>query len=147
MRGSGGTEGGIWMFFIGLGLAALGAYFFFDSVRVVSGMGFFSGMMGGRRGGGGGGMGMRETTSMGILFVPFLIAVVALFYDSSRKWGWWLLYIGIGVLAIEILSRVRFYMDTKLTHLLLMLGLFAAGVGLILRSYRDQSAGSSTDGD
>jgi hypothetical protein len=139
MRGSGGTEGGTWLFFVGLAMSVAGLYFFFDTVRVVSGIGLFGGLTGGRQTGGGG-MGMRETTSMGILFVPFLAAVVALFYDARRKWAWWLLYVGVGVIAIEALSRIRLVFETKLTLLLMMLGLFAAGIGLMLRSYRDQSA-------
>ena len=134
MKGAGGTNGGISTFVIGVGLTALGAYLFFDSVRVTTGMGLFSGMLGGR---GGGGHGWRETTSMGILFVPFLIGVVALFYDSARKWAWWVLYLGLAVIAIEVLSRIRFFMDAKLTHLLGMMALFGAGVGLILRSFRE----------
>lgn len=136
MKGSGGTEGGVGQFFIGLVLAGLGIYLFFDSVRVTTGIGLVSGGMHalmGRRGGGFG-----ETTSMGIIFVPFLVAVIALFYDAQKKWGWWLLYLGIAVIAVEILSRIRFFMNTKVTHLLGMMVLFAAGVGLILRSLRDQ---------
>jgi uncharacterized protein len=43
MRGSGGTEGGIGLFLIGMGLAVLGAYLFFDSVLVSTGpRGLFS---------------------------------------------------------------------------------------------------------
>jgi hypothetical protein len=133
MKGAGGTEGGIGIFFLGLALTALGGYLFFDSVRVTSGAGLFTGMLGGR----GGGHGWWETTSMGIIFVPFLIGVVALFYDARRKWAWWLLYLGLAVIAVEVLSRVRFYMNTKLTHLLGMMLLFGAGIGLILRSFRE----------
>ncbi|MDA1054655.1 MAG: hypothetical protein O3C40_29860 [Planctomycetota bacterium] len=132
MKGSGGTEGGVGQFFIGLVLAGLGMYLFFDSVRVTTGIGLLSGGMQRMMGRGGGAFG--ETTSMGILFVPFLIAVITLFYDASKKWGWWLLYFAIAVIAVEILSCVRFLMNTKLTHLLGILVLFAAGVGLILRS-------------
>lgn len=75
---------------------------------------------------------------MGILFVPFVIGVTALFYDSRMKWAWWLMWIGVAVIAIEILSRIRFRMDVKTTHLLGMMLLLGAGVGLMLRSYRDQ---------
>ncbi|MCA9123480.1 MAG: hypothetical protein H6822_03180 [Planctomycetaceae bacterium] len=138
MKGSGGTEGGVGQFFIGLVLAGLAIYLFFDSVRVTTGVGLVSGgvhALMGRRGGGG----MSETTSMGIIFVPFVIAVIALFYDARKKWAWWLLYLGVGVIAVEILSRIRFFMNTKLTHFLGMLVLFAAGVGLILRSLHDES--------
>ena len=73
---------------------------------------------------------------MGILFVPFLIGVIALFQDATRRWAWYVFYIGIAVIAIEVLSRIRFVMTTKLTALLGMMLLFGAGVGLMLRSYR-----------
>ncbi|MDH3583854.1 MAG: hypothetical protein OER86_06530 [Phycisphaerae bacterium] len=132
MRGSGGTDGGLSLFLIGLGLSALGVYLFFDSVRVTTGMGLISGAFGGR----GGGRGFWETTSMAIIFVPFLIGVIVLFYDVKTKWAWWMMYLGIAVIAIEILSRIHFYINTKLTHLLGMMVLFASGIGLIMRSYR-----------
>ena len=137
MRGSGGTDGGVGLFFFGLIMAIAGVYFFFDSVRVHAGHpGALSGMLGG-----GGNRGrMMDTTSMGILFVPFFIGVFALFVDSKRKWAWILTYIGIAILAVEILSRIRFIIDTKLTHLLGMIVLFAAGCALMFRSYRDGSA-------
>ena len=47
MRGSGGTDGGVGMFFIGLGLAVLAVYLFFDSVRVTTEIGLISGFFGG----------------------------------------------------------------------------------------------------
>lgn len=144
MRGSGGTEGGVGIFFLGLLLSALGVYLFFDSVRVTTAAGLISGMLGGGRRGGGGG-GMWETTSMGIIFVPFLIGVIALFQDSKRQWAWWILYLGLAVISIEILSRIRFFMSTKLTHLLGMMVLFAAGVGLMLRSYLPSKSGPPDD--
>lgn len=140
MKGSGGTEGGLSLFCIGFGMSALALYLFFDSVRATTHIGVISGMMG-RSGQGG----MWETTSMGILFVPFIIAVIALFYDVRMKWSWYLLYFGVAVIAIEILSSIRFAMNMKLTHLLGVMVLFAAGVGLILRSYRDTSAADSED--
>jgi len=135
MKGSGGTTGGVPMFFIGLALTILGGYLFFDSVRVISGAGMFGRMFG--RGGGAFG----ETTSMGIVFVPLLIAVIALFYNAQWRWAWYMLYVGIAVLAIEVLSRIRFLLEAKLTHFLGMLVLFAAGIGLMLRSYRESSTG------
>jgi hypothetical protein len=134
VKGSGGTDGGVGLFFFGLVMAVAGVYFFFDSVRVHAGhAGALSGMMGGGRGRGG----IIDTTSMGILFVPFFIGVFALFVDAHRKWAWILTYVGIAILAIEILSRIRFIVDTKLTHLLGMIVLFAAGCALMFRSYRD----------
>jgi hypothetical protein len=142
MKGSGGTDGGVPMFFIGLGLTALAGYLFFDSVRVTTGGGWITGLL---RGGGGGGI--WNTTSMGLIFVPFLLGVIALFYDAKLKWAWWLMNIGLAIIVIEVLSRLRFLMNTKLSHLLGMMILFAAGIGLMLRSYRPQPATSGKDED
>ena len=55
------------------------------------------------------------------------------------KWAWGLLWIGITIIVIEILSRIRFEMTVKLSHLLIMfVAFFAAGSGLMIRSYRDE---------
>lgn len=76
-----------------------------------------------------------ETTSMGIIFVPFLAGVMVLFYDAGKKWAWWISGLGLAVICIEILSRVRFVLNMKTTSLLLVLGMVAAGAGLLARSY------------
>jgi hypothetical protein len=119
------------MFTIGVFLSGLATYLFLNSVyaSTVAG-GVLSGAIGARGG-------IWETTSMGILFVPFFLGVIALFYDSRMRWAWWLTYLGIGILVIEIFSRIRFRLEMKMTSLLLVIVLFSAGVGLILRSYRD----------
>lgn len=127
----GGTEGGTGSFLMGGGLVlmALGMYLFLDSVRVESGhYGWMSGMIGrGRQG--------METTSMGIVFVPFLLGVGVLFFDASKKWAWWLAGLGLVVIVIEILSRIRFVLDMKTTHLLMILVMVAAGAGMALRAF------------
>lgn len=140
MRGSGGTEGGAGQFFMGFGLAVLALYFLFDSVRASTEVyGMFSGML--RRGQGG----MWDTASMGFLFVPFFLGVTALFYNAKMKWAWGLMWIGVAVIVIEILSRIRFRMDVKTSFLLGIIIMFAAGCGLMLRSYRDH--GDAVFGD
>ena len=137
----GGTEGGDGQFMAAIGfiLAAVGLYFLFDSVHVRSGgQGWVSGMMRGRGGGAGGahGGGMGMTTSMGIIFVPFIIATIALFYDATKRWAWYLLGVGIAIIIIELLSRLRFQFDMKTSHLLLIFVLFSAGIGLMIRSFK-----------
>jgi len=133
-QGAGGTPGGTGMFFVGLLLAAVGLYLFLDSVQVITNqMGWMSGgfnrfAMGGN----------SPTTSTGILFVPIFIGLVLLFYNSRLMSGWVLFYLGLAILVIEILSRIQFMMQTKTSHLLLMLGMIAAGIGLMLRSFREQ---------
>ena len=130
----GGTEGGETLFLTGggLSLCGLGLYLLLDSVRVVSGdYGAISGMMN-RRGG------MGETTSMGIIFVPFLIGAAVLFYDAAKKWAWWLAASGLAITVIEILSRIRFVLNMKTTHLLLIFVMISAGAGLLAKAYRTQ---------
>jgi hypothetical protein len=140
MKGSGGTYGGLTQFTIGSFLAALATYLFLNSVYATT---VHVGVLGRAMGGGRGGWG--ETTSMGILFVPLFLALIALFYDARLKWAWWLLYIGLGILVIEIFSRIRFRLEMKVTSLLLMIVLFAAGVGLILRSYQEKGNGEPSE--
>ena len=83
---------------------------------------------------------------MGIVFVPFLIGVGVLFFDAQKLWAWILSGVGLLVLVIEILSRIRFRMDTKVTHLLLILVMIAAGAGLLAKAYLARSAASACAG-
>lgn len=145
IRGAGGTQGGCGLFTLGFCLAAGGLYLFLDSVRVSSaGYGFFSGgvrhLFGGAHAGDG-----WTTTSMGILFVPFFVGVMILFYNSKLKIGWGLMYLGLAILVVEILSQIRFFLEMKLTHLLLLMVMVAAGVGLMIRSFRDEGAAQTAE--
>ena len=123
----GGTRGGAKLFFLGLGLSAVSGWFFVDSGRVRT---YGNGLISGGFGGFGG------TGSMGILFLPLLVGIMILFYDGKKMAGWVLTGGGIAILGIEILSQLRFFFDLKLSHLLLMLGSFAAGIGLMMRSLK-----------
>jgi len=131
LENPGGTPGGLNVFVGGAALSAVSAWFFVDSVRVTTyGNGWVSRGLGGIGG----------TGSMGVIFLPFFIGVVALFYDASKKWGWALMGIGLAVIVVEILSRLRFFLDLKLSHLMIMLISFAAGLGLMLRALRSMPA-------
>ena len=129
-RGSGGTEGGIGLFAVGLGLSLISLWLFLDSVQVTTaGFGWVTGVFG-----------RATTTSAGIIFLPFFLGVCALFYDVRQVWAWWVTLIGLGLIVIEIVSRIQFLMTMKTSHFLLMVVLFAAGTGLMLRSYRPMSS-------
>lgn len=131
----GGTRGGIGLFVGGVALTVLSMWFFLDSVRVQSyGNGWISGGLGGFGG----------TGSMGFLFVPLLVGIGALFYNARATWAWVVLGLGLAVIIIEILSKLRFFYDLKLSHFLLMLGGFAAGIGLTLRSLQPDPPDRST---
>jgi hypothetical protein len=132
----GGTEGGEAPFFVGLGmvLTALGLYLLFDSVNVVSGgAGLVSRMLIG-------GMGGWETTSRGVIFAPLILAVILLFYNAKWKFAWGLLWVGLAIIVVEILSRLQFVFSMKTSHLILILGMTAAGIGLMLRGLRADAA-------
>lgn len=134
VRGAGGTPGGTWMFFLGLVLAAAGLWFFLSNVQVMTDpFGMISGVLG--RGFGLAGPAM----STGIVFAPIFLGLVLLFYDAKLKWGWALFYVGLALILIEILSRIRFQMGMPVSNLLLMLGMVAAGIGMMLRSFRDMT--------
>lgn len=129
----GGRPGGEVKFLVGAVLTILGVWLFFDSVRFTTGhMGLVSGAISRGRGGG-----LVETTSMGIVLVPLFIGVVALFFDVRKTWGWYLVGVGIVILAIEVVSRFRPVIAMKGTHLFLLIALVAGGLGLMLRAYFD----------
>ena len=135
MRGSGGTSGGVGEFTVGFVLAGLATWLFLDSVIVsTEGRGWVALGMNGMSGGQ-----MGDTVSSGLLFLPFFLGVLSLFVDARRGWAWKLTYGGVAILVIEILSRVRFLFQTRASHLMLMLVLFAAGAGLMIRSYGEKS--------
>ena len=115
-------------------LTALGLYWLFDSVQVTSGgHGLISRMIGG-------GGGVWDTTSRGIIFAPLVLGVVVLFYNAKWKIGWALLWSGFAVIVVEILSRLQFVFSMKTSHLILILGMTAAGIGLILRGLREDGS-------
>ncbi|NBW86585.1 MAG: hypothetical protein EBR23_07105 [Planctomycetia bacterium] len=133
VRGAGGTPGGTWLFFAGLVLAAVGLWFFLSNVHVMSEpFGMVSGFLGNRFGG------ATPAMSTGAVFVPVFAGLVLLFYDARLKWGWALVYVGLAIIVIDILSRIRFQMGMPVSNLLLMLGMVAAGIGMMLRSFRDK---------
>ena len=142
-RGAGGTPGGTWLFFWGLALAAAGLWAFLGSVQVVtSPCGMVSGVLSHGMFGGGG-----ASLSTGMVFAPIFIGLVLLFYDARWKAGWALFYVGLALIVIEVMSRIQFLMNVRSSHLLLMLGMVAAGIGMMLRSFRDAGpTGESTAG-
>ena len=123
-RGAGGTPGGIGTFFIGLLLAAAGGYLILNQVTVTSTWGYGSNWLGGHGG-------------FGLVMLPFLIGV-GLLFSSSKSWlGWAFTVAGTGIIIAAILMNMSiFFRPTSLYVTLIMFGMFAAGVGMILRSLR-----------
>ncbi len=119
-RGAGGTPGGIPMFFVGLALAIAGGYMLTSKVTVSSGTWALWGY-----------------NSFGLSLLPFLIGTGLLFFNARSILGWLLTMAGVIIILAGILMNLRIYFEpTSLFDTLMMLGMLAAGVGLLLRSLR-----------
>jgi len=119
----GGTSGGLGEFFLGLGLACAGGYFLTQQVSVSSNM--FT---------------MWGYNSFGLSLIPFFLGVLLLFANAKSIAGHVLLYLGLIIIFAGVIMNLRIYFQpTSLFNTLMMLGLLAAGVGLIIKSLRPHS--------
>ena len=120
MRGAGGTEGGIGMFFIGFACAVAGGWLLMNQVTVHGGSWMLWGY-----------------NSFGLSLVPFMLGIGLLFFNGRSIAGWLLLIAGVVIILAGVLANMRIYFQpTSLFNTLLMLGLLAAGLGMIARSLR-----------
>jgi uncharacterized protein len=118
--GAGGTPGGMPQFFFGLGLAVVGAYLLTQQVTVQSGYWTLDGY-----------------NAFGLSLIPFILGIGLLFFDSKSTWGFLLLFAGVLIIAAGILLNLTIYFQpTSLFNTLIILGMTAAGVGLVLRALK-----------
>ncbi len=124
MKGAGGTEGGIVQFFVGLMMAAGGAFLLSSRVTVSSGFWAFFG---------------HET--FGLTLLPLVFGMGLLFFNGKSVLGWLLTAGGAFVIFLGILINLQiFFAPTSLFHTLIMLVLLAGGLGLVARSLKSSSA-------
>jgi hypothetical protein len=120
-HGAGGTSGGLGHFAVGLSLVGIGAYLLLDRVTVHTS--FW------RMAGGG--------SAFGVTLIPMLIGVAVLFFNGKSILGWVLTIAGFGAIIVGVIANMDIYFQpTSLTTTLIMLGILAAGLGLIVRSLR-----------
>jgi hypothetical protein len=118
--GAGGTPGGAPQFFLGLALAVVGGYFLTQQVTVQSGYWTLGGW-----------------NAFGLSLIPFILGVGLLFFDGKSTWGFLLLFAGVLIIAAGILMNLNIYFQpTSLFNTLMMIGMTAAGVGLVLRALK-----------
>ena len=132
-RGAGGTPGGIGEFLFGTMLVVAGGYLFLNQVQVRSqGFGFRVPF------GGGGGF---TVDSFGLSLIPLLIGIGLLFFNGRSLPGWFLTVAGSVIIVLGVLARLTVnFRPTSLFNTLLMLGMLAAGLGLVSRSLKDHDA-------
>ena len=119
-RGAGGTPGGLGEFFLGLAMAVAGGYLLTNQVTVTSGFWQLWGY-----------------NTFGLSLLPLLVGVGILFFNGRSAWGWLLAVAGAVIILVGVLVHLQiFFRPTSLFNTLVMLGLLAAGLGLIARSLR-----------
>lgn len=119
-RGAGGTSGGIGTFLLGLGMAIAGGWLLTNQVTVTSGYWHLWGYNG-----------------FGLSLIPLILGIGFLFFNGRSIVGWLLTFAGAIIIFVGILTNLDIYFrPTSLFNTLLMLVLFAGGIGLVARSLR-----------
>jgi hypothetical protein len=122
LRNIGGTPGGARAFFVGLGMAAVGAYLLLQQVIVTGGYWSFGWLGGSGR-------------SFGLTLIPLLIGVGILFYDGRSLWGRGLAALGALVIVAGVIANIDVQIrETSLFNLMVMLVMLVGGVGLVARA-------------
>lgn len=125
MNGAGDTPGGIGQFFIGLMLAVAGGWLLTNQVTVTTG-GYWN---------------LWGMNGFGLSLIPFILGTGLIFFNGKSIVGWLLLAAGLVIVFVGILSNLRIYFEpTSLFNTLLMLGLLAAGLGMMAASLRTKPA-------
>jgi hypothetical protein len=120
VRGAGGTPGGLGSFLIGLGLIVGGGYLFADRVTVSTS--YWS---------------LWGYNTFGLSLIPLFLGVGWLFFDGRSVGGWILTVLSLIMIMAGIIANLQLYFNpTSLTGTLIMLGLIAAGMGLVARSLK-----------
>lgn len=127
-RTPGGTPGGMGSFLAGLALAVAGGYLITTHVRVASfPYRFF-------------GWNFYGTQSFGLTMLPLLVGIGMLFFNGKSVLGWLISAAGVVFIVLHVLMSLQVYwQDTSLFATVMMWGMFAAGLGMILRSLRASS--------
>jgi len=132
-EGAGGTPGGIGEFLLGVLVAGLGFYLLFSHVQVHSSYWNFFGAGGAGR-------------SFGVSLMPLLLGIGILFVNGKSIPGWFLTVGGLLLILAGIIVNLDIYFQpTSLMNTLIMLGLIAAGLGLVVKALRPHQRKSPSD--
>lgn len=119
-QGPGGTPGGVGLFVFGLALAIAGGYLIMNQVQVTSGYWHWFG-----------------PNTFGLTLIPLVLGLGLLFFDGRSIAGWVLAGGGAVIIFVGILASLQIYFErTSLFNVILMLAMFAAGLGLMARALK-----------
>ena len=106
-----------------IGLVCLAAGLFIFSQKVIVNTGFYRFHIGG------------FYVSSGLVVVPLLVGIIWLFFDFKSKIAKVIIGLGILFIVVSVIMNVRISLTTtSLFDYIIMLGLSAAGAGLLLKS-------------
>lgn len=118
LKNPGGTSGGLIEFVIGFIMTIAGGYMLISRVIVTSGFWNWGGY-----------------NTFGLSLVPLIFGIAFVFFNGRSIIGWLLIAISIIVIASGILLNLQIYFQpTSLFNTVIMLVLFAGGIGLIGRA-------------
>ena len=136
---------------LGIALLAIGAYFLLSHIQLngFQSMGIRTSLYSFRAGS----YPMSVTT--GSIFIPFILGVTWLFYDSSKVWGWLIAGASVVALILGVIMKMRLTMNTvsafDMTVMLVCMfggfGMFLAGLRKPKKITKDQAndSGSKTN--
>lgn len=123
LKRPGGTSGGVIEFFVGLVMAISGGYMLISRVVVTSGFWNWGGY-----------------NSFGLSLVPLIFGIAFVFFNGKSIVGWILVAVSVIFIASGVLMNLQIYFQpTSLFNTIVMLVLFAGGIGLIGRAVLRQS--------
>ena len=118
IKNVGGTSGGLFEFVIGLVMTVAGAYMLVSRVIVTSAFWNWGGF-----------------NTFGLSLVPMIFGIAMVFFSGRSLIGWLLICISVVIIASGILMNLQIYFQpTSLFNTIVMLILYAGGIGLIGRA-------------
>ena len=118
LKNVGGTSGGLFEFVIGFVMTIAGGYMLISRVIVTSGFWNWGGY-----------------NTFGLSLVPLIFGIALVFFNGRSIIGWILVVISVIIIAAGILMNLQIYFQpTSLFNTIVMLILFAGGIGLIARA-------------
>lgn len=128
MRGAGGTEGGMVIYFLGLGMMIAGGYLLLNNIIVAPPrLGLSRALYN---------FGGFPITS-GMVFIPFMLGVGMIFYKGRSWLGWGLAAGSVLALVVGVVSSTQLIFNRlSAFDLIVIFVLVAGGLGLFLRSLR-----------
>jgi len=117
LKRPGGTSGGLIEFVIGLVMSIAGGYMLISRVVVTSGFWNWGGY-----------------NTFGLSLVPLIFGIGIVFFNGKSIIGWILVLASVVIIASGILMNLQIYFQpTSLFNTIVMIVLFAGGLGLIAR--------------